>query len=63
MLLVRLEAEKIARQGVEHELAELRRVIDDTQIARLNLEGQIESAREELAYLKKDHRDVSSLLV
>ncbi|XP_017568348.1 keratin, type I cytoskeletal 18-like [Pygocentrus nattereri] len=58
----KLDAERFARQGVEHELAELRKVIDDTQIARLNLESQIESAREELAFLKKDHRDEVAVL-
>ncbi|XP_030637583.1 keratin, type I cytoskeletal 18-like [Chanos chanos] len=53
----KLETEQIARQNVEHDLVDLRKVIDDTQLARMNLESQIESVKEEIAFLKKDHRD------
>ncbi|XP_072539036.1 keratin, type I cytoskeletal 18-like [Salminus brasiliensis] len=58
----KLETEHIARQSVEHDLADLRRVIDESQLARLDLESQIESNREELAYLQKEHRDEVAVL-
>uniref|UniRef100_A0A3B1J5M6 Keratin, type I cytoskeletal 18-like n=1 Tax=Astyanax mexicanus TaxID=7994 RepID=A0A3B1J5M6_ASTMX len=52
----------IARQNLEHDLSDLRRVIDDSQLARLDLESQIESGKEELAFLKKEHRDEVAVL-
>ncbi|XP_062854163.1 keratin, type I cytoskeletal 18-like [Trichomycterus rosablanca] len=53
----KLKAEQDARQNLEHDLAELRQAIDNMQMERFNLESQIESAKEELAYLKKNHYD------
>jgi len=49
------------RQGVEQDLARLRKMLDDTYMGRMQLEGQIESMREELAYLKKNHEEVYAL--
>lgn len=58
----RLETEHVARQNVERDVADLRKVIDDTQLSKMQIESQIEAVREELAYLKKDHRDVTNSL-
>ena len=54
-----METELLVRQHVERDLSDLRKVIDDTQLSKMQLESQIEAVKEELAYLKKDHRDVS----
>ena len=59
MLIYRMETELLVRQHVEQDLSDLRKVIDDTQLSKMQLESQIEAVKEELAYLKKDHRDVS----
>ncbi|KAG1945111.1 keratin, type I cytoskeletal [Pimephales promelas] len=59
---VKFESEQGMRQGVEQDLARLRKMLDDTYMGRMQLEGQIESMREELAYLKKNHEeDVANL--
>ncbi|XP_031414616.1 keratin, type I cytoskeletal 18-like isoform X2 [Clupea harengus] len=53
----KMETELLVRQNVERDLSDLRKVIDDTQLSKMQLESQIEAVKEELAYLKKDHRD------
>ncbi|XP_076872089.1 keratin, type I cytoskeletal 18-like [Brachyhypopomus gauderio] len=53
----KLATEQLACQNVEDDLSEVRKLIDDNQLARFDLESQLESAKEELAYLKKEHRD------
>ncbi|RXN23223.1 type I cytoskeletal 18-like protein [Labeo rohita] len=59
---VKFESEQSMRQGVEQDLARLRKMLDDTYMGRMQLESQIESMREELAFLKKSHEeDVASL--
>ncbi|XP_059356563.1 keratin, type I cytoskeletal 18-like [Carassius carassius] len=59
---VKFESEQAMRQGVEQDLARLRKMLDDTYMGRMQLEGQIESMREELAFLKKSHEeDVANL--
>ncbi|XP_057192541.1 keratin, type I cytoskeletal 18 isoform X2 [Triplophysa rosa] len=59
---VKFESEQAMRQGVEQDLARLRKMLDDTYMSRMQLEGQIESMREELAFLKKSHEeDVANL--
>lgn len=36
----------------------LRKVIDDTNMSRMNLESEIEALKEELIHLKKNHGNV-----
>lgn len=57
----RYEAELSIRQSVEGDIAGLRKVIDDTNIGRMNLESEIEALKEELIYLKKNHDNVSEV--
>lgn len=54
----RFEAELAIRQGVEQDIASLRKMIDDTHMSRMQLESEIESLMEELMYLKKAHEEV-----
>ncbi|XP_062303197.1 keratin, type I cytoskeletal 18 isoform X1 [Osmerus eperlanus] len=53
----KLESEKQAKKVVEHDLVGLKKVIDDTLLNKAQLESQIESIKQELAFLKKDHSD------
>lgn len=56
----RFDNEQAIRQSVEADIGGLRKVIDDTNMTRMNIESEIEAVREELSFLKKNHENVSS---
>ncbi|XP_029362126.1 keratin, type I cytoskeletal 18-like [Echeneis naucrates] len=59
---VKMEYEMSMRQTVEADVARLRKLLDDTNVIRLHLEGDIESLKEELISLRKNHKtDVAEL--
>lgn len=46
------------RQTVEADVGRLRKLLDDTNVIRMHLEGDIESLKEELISLRKNHEMV-----
>lgn len=58
LCFIRMEYEMSMRQTVEADVARLRKVLDDTNIIRLHLESDIESLKEELITLRKNHETV-----
>ncbi|MEQ2211419.1 hypothetical protein XENOCAPTIV_031028 [Xenoophorus captivus] len=58
----KMEYEVNLRQTVEADIARLRKLLDDTNVIRLHLEGDIEALKAELITLKKTHEeDVNEL--
>uniref|UniRef100_UPI0037E78086 keratin, type I cytoskeletal 18-like n=1 Tax=Semicossyphus pulcher TaxID=241346 RepID=UPI0037E78086 len=58
----KMEYEMSMRQTVEADVIRLRKLLDDTNVICLHLEGDIESLKEELITLKKNHAvDIADL--
>ncbi|XP_072269788.1 keratin, type I cytoskeletal 12-like [Pyxicephalus adspersus] len=54
---VKYESERLLYQNVDSDTSGLRKCLDDLTLDRSSLESQIESLREELSYLKKNHEE------
>ncbi|KAM9798857.1 keratin, type I cytoskeletal 18-like [Syngnathus typhle] len=54
---VKYDTELAIRQSVEADISGLKKVIDDTNMSRMNIESEIEAVKEELDYLKRNHEN------
>ncbi|KAM5153327.1 keratin, type I cytoskeletal 18-like isoform 2-T3 [Mantella aurantiaca] len=59
---VKLEAEQAICDGVQKDTQGLRKMIDDTNFLRMKLEAEVETLREELAHLNRDHKEAMAAL-
>ncbi|OCT59869.1 keratin, type I cytoskeletal 19 [Xenopus laevis] len=59
---LKFESEQSLRIGVEKDIVGLRKLIDDLNIERIDLEHQYEFLQENLAYLKKSHEEEAGVL-
>lgn len=58
----RYENEQPFRKAVQEEIRSLYKVIDDANLTKMDLESQIESMKEELAILSKNHEEDVKML-
>ncbi|XP_061419284.1 keratin, type I cytoskeletal 18-like [Lethenteron reissneri] len=59
----KLESEVCIHTSVESDITNLRRAIDETNVTRMSLEGQVELLEEQLLHMQKSHADEKSSLL